>query len=306
MMNFIKKWYTYQKERFPVLTYGIYILAIVFAVFCFNNYLAPATYEKILKEIRSVGPEQYTINYYKIIPMFIVAFLQFLMIRIIDEFKDYEEDCKYRPYRPVPRGLITLKELKVLFVICGILQLIITFLVNTKGLILLLAVWLFFAIMSKGFFIKKFLDKHLLIEVFLDELLMPILVLYLSSYVYYIDYSNIWKILAMSYIISWIVEVARKVRCKEDEENGVRTYTAVFGIKKAVLILFVLETLLMIIQTVILGKTYIGIIIGIYIIANLINLLFTIKQNRKFAKLTELSANMYILIVYFSLGLLIL
>ena len=38
------------------------------------------------------------------ITMFVVAFLQFLMVRIIDEFKDYEEDKKYRPYRPVPRG----------------------------------------------------------------------------------------------------------------------------------------------------------------------------------------------------------
>ena len=45
--------------------------------------------------------------------MFIVTFLQFLMVRIVDEFKDYEEDCKYRPYRPVPRGLIKLKELKI-------------------------------------------------------------------------------------------------------------------------------------------------------------------------------------------------
>lgn len=32
------------------------------------------------------------------------------MVRIVDEFKDYEEDCEYRPYRPVPRGLITLKD----------------------------------------------------------------------------------------------------------------------------------------------------------------------------------------------------
>ncbi len=305
-MNFIKKWYTYQKERFPVLTYGIYILAIVISVFCFNNYLAPAKYEEISKLVCSVDPEKYVINYYKIIPMFIVAFLQFLMIRIIDEFKDYEEDCKFRPYRPVPRGLITLRELKILFIICAILQLAITICINPKGIFLLIFVWIFFAIMSKCFFMKKFLDKHLLIEVFLDELLMPILILYLSSYIYYIDYSKIWKLLVMSYIISWIVELARKIRCKEDEEEGVRTYTAVLGIRKAMLLLFILETILMIIQTVILGKTYIVLTIGTYIVANLMNLLFVIKQSRKYAKITELSANVYILISYLSLILLIL
>lgn len=305
-MNFIKKWYTYQKERFPILTYGIYIFAIVFAVFCYNSYLAPKTYESISKLVWSVGPEPYVMNYYKIIPMFIVAFLQFLMVRIIDEFKDYEEDCKYRPYRPVPRGLITLKELKVLFILCVILQLLITLWINLKGTFLLIVVWIFFFIMSKVFFIKKFLDKHILIEVFLDELLLPLLMLYLSRFIYYIDFSNIWKLLFMGYIVSWIVEIARKVRCKEDEETGVRTYTAVFGIKKAMLILFVLETFLMIIQTLILGKAYLGFTIVIYVIVNLINLLFGIKQSKKFAKLTELSANMYILISYLSLGLLIL
>lgn len=305
-MNFIKKWYTYQKERFPILTYGIYIFAIVSAVFCYNSYLGPKTYENISKLVWSVGPEPYVMNYYKIIPMFIVAFLQFLMVRIIDEFKDYEEDCKYRAYRPVPRGLITLKELKVLFIICVILQLLITLWINPKGIFLLIVVWIFFFIMSKGFFIKKFLDKHILIEVFLDELLLPLLMLYLSSFIYYIDYSNIWKLLLMGYIISCIVEVARKVRCKEDEETGVKTYTAVFGIKRAILILFVLETFLMIIQTVILGKAYLGFTIVIYVLVNLINLLFVIKQSKKFAKLTELSANMYIFIVYLSLGVLIL
>lgn len=305
-MNFVKKWYTYQKERFPILIYGIYILAIVIATFCYNSYVAPKTYESMLKLVMSVEPEPYVLNYYKIIPMFIVAFLQFLMVRIIDEFKDYEEDCKYRPYRPVPRGLIKLKELKILFIICVILQLLITLWINPRGIFLLISVWLFFLIMSKGFFIKKFLDKHILIEVVLDELLLPLLILYLSSFIYYVDYSNIWKLLLMGYIISWIVEIARKVRCKEDEETGVKTYTAVFGIKRAMLILCVLETILMIIQIVILGKSYLGLTIGIYVLVNLINLLFAIKQNRKLAKITELSANVYILISYLSLGLLIL
>ena len=325
-MNFFKRWYTYQKERFPVLVYGLYILAIVIAVFCFNTSIKVSRYEEMPKELLSEVGEisisnPYVTDFYKIIPMFIVAFLQFLMVRIVDEFKDYDEDCKYRPYRPVPRGLISLKELKVLFIICAILQLLIT--LNYGSILWLLIMWLFFAIMSKGFFIKKFLDKHILIEVFFDELLLPLLVLYLSSFVpvsifqhlssflnlhsfvYDIDYSSIWKLLLMSYIVSWIVEIARKIRCKEDEENGVKTYTAVFGIKKAVLILFILETLLMIAQTIILGTNYVLFIIITYMMVNLANIDFVKKQGRKEAKITELSANIYSVISYLSLGFLI-
>ncbi len=299
-MNFFKKWYIYQKERFPILIYGTYVLAVTFAVFAFNNFLVKTEFEN------NVLTKTAVIEWKIIIPMFIVAFLQFLMVRIIDEFKDYEEDCKYRAYRPVPRGLITLKELKVLFIICAILQVIITLYVNHgNGLVFLLILWLFFAIMSKGFFIKNFLSEHILCEVFLDELLMPLLVIYLSSFITKVDFKAIIPLLILSYIISWIVEVARKVRCKEDEENGVKTYTAVFGIKKAMLILSVLETILMIIHTVILGQNYIWLIIGSYAVAIIVNIVFSIKQNKKTSKITEIYANMYILICYLSLGLLI-
>jgi 4-hydroxybenzoate polyprenyltransferase len=259
----------------------------------------------------SIYPKLYTTNYFCIIPMFIVAFLQFLMVRIIDEFKDYEEDCKYRSYRPVPRGLITLKELKILFIICLIIQFGITFFWKSGALSpITQIVWLvfllaYFFIMSKGYFIKRFIDKHLLFEVLLDELMMPIMVMYLASFVYDVNIILMIPLLIMSYIISWIVEIARKVRCKEDEEKGVKTYTAVFGIKKAMLILFILETILMIVHTVILGKHYLVLTIILYLICCIINMLFIKKQNRRFAKLTELSANMYIFIVYFSMILLI-
>ena len=192
-MNFFKKWYTYQKERFPIATYGLYIFSIVFGTFCF------ATESK---------------NWIMLIPMFVVALLQFLMVRIVDEFKDFEEDSKYRPYRPVPRGLVSLKELGILGGICAIIQIGLTAILNLKGLIYLSLVWIFFAIMSKSFFIKKLVDKHILLEVTLDEFLMPLLVLYLSTFVTTISVKLI-PFLILSYLGSWIVEDVKKMKKTE-------------------------------------------------------------------------------------------
>ena len=278
-MNFFKKWYTYQKERFPIATYGLYIFSIVFGTFCF------ATESK---------------NWIMLIPMFVVALLQFLMVRIVDEFKDFEEDSKYRPYRPVPRGLVSLKELGILGGICAIIQIGLTAILNLKGLIYLSLVWIFFAIMSKSFFIKKLVDKHILLEVTLDEFLMPLLVLYLSTFVTTISVKLI-PFLILSYLGSWIVEIARKVRCKEDEENGVKTYTAVFGIPKATTIVVVLEALIMMMQYYILGIKYIIPILALYVLINIPNLLFIIKENKKLAKMVGLLANMYLILVYISM-----
>ena len=294
-MKFLKKWYTYQKERFPIVIYGTYMLVVVFASFCVANF-SKLNGNIILNELEWI----------KILPMFLGAFLQFFMIRIVDEFKDYKEDCKYRPYRPVPRGLVSLKELGVIFVICAVIQLIISIIFN--NLVPLLVVWLFFLIMSKGYFIKKFIDKHLLIEVTLDEILMPLLVIYLFGFID-INVINssmiVYLFLIATYIIAWIVEIARKIRCKEDEEKGVRTYTALLGIKKAVVLLWGLETILFIIQLIILGQEYLYIAILLFIFVSIINYLFIKKQNKKIAKYTELTANMYIMIVYLSIGLLL-
>lgn len=297
-MNFFKKWYTYQKERFPVLAFGSYVFAIAFATYCFSN-----------SEFNKVYPLGTSFFDWKIIlTMFVLGLLQFLMVRIIDEFKDYEEDCKYRPYRPVPRGLITLKELKVLFIICAILQIAITAIVNRYALKYLVLLWIVFYLMTKGFFIKKVLDKHILLEVTFDEIMMPILVVFLSKFpngrIFLTN--RYFLFLFMTYVVSWIIEIARKVRCKEDEEEGVRTYTAVFGINKAMLLLNLLQLILTTIQTLILGKERL-LITGIpFAIVLLTNILFAIKQNKILSKLAELFANVHVFLVYFSMILLVL
>ena len=299
-MTFLKKWYTYQKERFPLLTYGLYCFCIVFGTFCFCSYYAKTNYEiAVFNSNFGITAN----NYYLLIPMFIVGFLQFLMVRILDEFKDYEEDCKFRPYRPVPRGLVSLKELRNLFIICAVLQITITVLINPGSLLFLGFVWAFLAIMTSGFFIKDFLDKHILCEVFLDELLLPITVMYISSFIIKIDCTCLWKLEIMTYIISWIIEVARKIRCKEAEEKGVKTYTAVFGILKATMLLWALEIILLIIVHFIISiKSFTVIAL---VIISIFNVLFIIKKNKVLSKCVEYSADIYVMMMLISLVYLI-
>ena len=297
-MNFLKKWYTYQKERFPVAIYSMYIFAIVFATYAFVG--------------SNSGVDHFDVG--KIVLMFIVTILQFFMVRIVDEFKDYEEDCMYRPYRPVPRGLITLKELKYAFIISLAIQIIITFFVCKHAFPFLIALWIVFGLMTKGFFIKKFLDKHILVEVLFDELMLPFILLYITNFVNptvnMISVNYYWAFLLLGYLVSWIVEIARKVRCKEDEEKGVKTYTAVFGIPKATIIMITLEVVLFAVQMFILNSSLDKvkeIIFGtIFTIILLIDVVFMRKKSKTWAKLTELSANIFILIAYLSMGILML
>ena len=86
---------------------------------------------------------------------------------------------------------------------------------------------------------------------------------------------------------------------------GVKTYTSVLGIGKAVFILFIVETLLALLQVNILGKNHLPWIIIVYTVVDVINILFAEKKSKKYAKLVELVANVFIIIIYLSMGLLL-
>ena len=289
--NFFQKWNTYQKERFPVAVFSIYVLCLTWAAFFFN------------KNLNSIFDTSINIGVF--IVMFVVAFVQFLMARIVDEFKDYKEDSKYRPYRPVPRGLIKLSELRILLFICIAIQITLTCVFNINGLKYLALVWLFFLLMTKSYFMKKFIDKHILIEVALDEIMMPLLILFLSSFVG-LTFANVWPLLAMVYIVSWIIEIARKIRCKEDEEKGVRTYTAVLGIPRATILISILELLLLISRILLpsllnTGNDIAKIVLAvIYTLIILANISFVAKKTRKLAKCVEYLGDAFVMITCLS------
>src|SRR6266571_4886269 len=101
------RWWVYQRERFPVLGHGPLIAAFSFSAVCFSALLRR---QSELPPVRTC------------LVAFGTAFLFFLQLRIADEFKDFEEDSRYRPYRAVPRGLVSLRELGVLGVIAAVIQ----------------------------------------------------------------------------------------------------------------------------------------------------------------------------------------
>src|SRR5207248_2175394 len=104
----LARWWTYQRERFPVVAHGILIAAFSSSAVCFSTLLRG----------RTTPPQLLAL-----IVAFGTAFLFFLQLRIADEFKDCEEDSRYRPYRAVPRGLVSLRELAVLGVAAAAVQL---------------------------------------------------------------------------------------------------------------------------------------------------------------------------------------
>ena len=245
-----RRWWIYQKERFPLLAHSPLVLAFSTSAVCFSWMLRANGAAVVHRTFdgdgsRVVGATADGSHAIAIGPSpaaFVVAFLSclvfFLQLRIADEFKDFDEDSRYRPYRPVPRGLVTLRELGVVFAIGSVLQLLLALWLEWRLLVLLLITWTYLAGMSKEFFVAHWLRGRHLLYMVSHMAIMPLIDLYATSAEWMSGAGHpppglFWFLLA-SLFNGMAIEIGRKIRRPEDEEEGVATYSVVWGHERAV------------------------------------------------------------------------
>jgi 4-hydroxybenzoate polyprenyltransferase len=223
--SWLGRWWVYQRERFPLIAHGILILAFSSSAVCFSSLLRG---RPVLPPLRVVAVA------------FGTAFLFFLQLRIADEFKDFEEDSRYRPYRPVPRGLVSLRELGVLGAIAAAIQLCLGLALDPSIVLLLAVAWVYLALMSKEFFVGKWLKRHPVPYLISHMAIIPLVDFYATACDWWPAGRGMppglgWFV-AASYSNGIVVEIGRKIRAPADEETGVNTYSALWGPTTAALI----------------------------------------------------------------------
>jgi 4-hydroxybenzoate polyprenyltransferase len=223
--SFPGRWWTYQRERFPVFAHGVLILAFSSSAVCFSSLLRGD----------AAPPSALTL-----IVAFGTAFLFFLQLRIADEHKDFEEDSRYRPYRAVPRGLVSLRELAALGAIAALIQLLLGLLLAPSLVLLLAVAWAYLALMSKEFFVGEWLKKHPIPYLISHMVIVPIIDFYATACDWWPVQgrppSGLLWFLAASYSNGVVIEIGRKIRAPTDEEVGVNTYSGLWGPRVAVLV----------------------------------------------------------------------
>lgn len=216
------RWWVYQRERFPLLAHG----PLVVAFSC-----CAVSYSMLLRGAAGLP------DWRACLVAFTVSLVFFFHLRVADEFKDAEEDARHRPYRPVPRGLVTLRELAVIGAAGACLQLFLTGWWNTPLLWWLALAWLYFALMSREFWIGEWLRAHPMVYLLSHLFIMPLVDFYAAAcdweHATGVMPAGLWWFVAASYFNGMVLEVGRKLRAPADEERGVPTYTAEWGVPRA-------------------------------------------------------------------------
>jgi 4-hydroxybenzoate polyprenyltransferase len=219
------RWYIYQRERFPVVAHGLLIAAFSSSAVGFSCLLRGT-------QLLPTAAAWFT--------AFATAFLLFLQLRIADEFKDLEEDTRYRPYRPVPRGLVQLGELAIVAVAGGVIQLALAVWLAPRLVIWLLVTWAYLALMTREFFVRDWLRERPITYLWTHMLILPLTDFYATACDWQSTQAQapagLFWFIAVSFFNGITLELGRKIRAPGDEEEGVRTYSHLWGYRQATLV----------------------------------------------------------------------
>lgn len=174
--------------------------------------------------------------------MFLVAFsvtlMLFFQLRVADEHKDFDFDAEHHADRPVPRGLVSLQELRHLAVFCGLMQIILCLSLNAKLLLPLGLAWTYMWLMTREFFVGAWLRKHPVIYMLTHMCILFFTDLFITSCHFLV--SNVEPpvplllFLGTSFFLGTVIELGRKIRCPQDESSGPDTYSRLWGREKAI------------------------------------------------------------------------
>jgi 4-hydroxybenzoate polyprenyltransferase len=293
-----QRWWTYLQERFPPLENGLLVAVFSLSALCHSALLRGASGALT-------------------VPSMVVAFgltlLFFFLLRVADEFKDVEDDRRYRPERPVPRGLVSLRELGAAGAIAATTQLGLAAWVDGTLVLVLLGTWAYFGLMCVEFFVPDWLDRHPAVYVGSHMVVMPGIALLAAG----VDWAAAgvapppalaW-FLGASFFGGLVYEIGRKIRAPAGERTGVTTYSKEWGRARAVsawLAVMVLAAVLAVGAAGGVGRAPIGAaVLGVGLVgAVVVALRFLRRPTPDRAASVEQVSGLWLLVLYGGAGLL--
>jgi 4-hydroxybenzoate polyprenyltransferase len=294
--SLFKRFNIYQKERFPLMGHGILVASFSFSAISYSRICRGAA-----------GFVDWDIFF---IGIFTTVSL-FLLVRIFDEFKDAEDDARYRKNLPVPRGVVKLRELMILGILVAALQIIINLIFLPKMLIIYFIVIGYLLLMGKEFFVAEWLKKHQFWYITSHMLIIPLVDVYASGLDWLLEGVSapigLIFFFAVSFMNGIVLEIGRKIRIPEKEANGVLTYTSMLGTAKAVWLW--LGVLFITLALSIAAANYAGygkmalIILGtIFVVCAIPAFLFLKNNSEKLSKTIEYASAFWTIAMYLTLG----
>lgn len=223
-LSFFRRWHIFIKERFSPIEHIILIIFFFFA----NSFIAAL----------SINQLNWQLTKDQILGFFVILYVFFHM-RVFDEIKDYKNDLKVNPQRPLARGVISVKEAKIVGFFLVFLEILISFFISLEVFVSSILVCVYTLIMYKEFFIGDWLRPRLATYAMAHTIVSSWMALYVFSCVnkmfFWQSPIEFWFFAFSNWMIFNIFEFGRKTYGKEEERELVDSYSKRLGVWRAAL-----------------------------------------------------------------------
>ena len=219
-----RKFYSYQKERFPIAILGLSLL--------------PAALSSAV--IVSANPTLLQVA------LAVIASLAYLLhIRVIDEYRDYSHDNIHHTTRPIQAGIISKEELRYVDFVAVAILVFIAAIAGLPALVVAVIMLIYSYLAGKEFFVGEKIRRRFFIyngANLLQMLLMQVFVY--SVFANPIPLSGLLLAHFFFTTIGTIVfEFVRKLKIPGDDGTGRDTYTWYLGFDNSIVIYLLLVLL---------------------------------------------------------------
>lgn len=226
----LRRFSAWAKQRFP-LEQGVLLLPLYLASLAVGHF---ATGTSV-----AIGVWQ--------VAGFFAFWSFFFVVRVFDEHKDYQIDCKNHPERVLQRGIITLAQLRVAAGIAIVAQIaIVSWICIASDSWTVFWTWAVAFVwslgMAKEFFLHDWLSPRLVPYAISHMLLMPMLAYWAMSIGVATTATGFPTgtlpplFAALTFLGGFTFELSRKLKAPEEERETVDSYSKVWGSKGAAVI----------------------------------------------------------------------
>lgn len=222
--SLLSRLWIYQRERFPLGKTSVLLAVFSAASLSVSAHLSGRSLPPLLTFAGAWA----------------IVLIIFFQLRACDEIKDREDDLRFRPERPIPRGLVTLRLILGMGMAGVPLAMAIAAVLDLALLLPLGLVWLWLALMTVEFFVPDWLKARPFLYLISHMAIMPLIDLFETA-CEWLPHSAappaglIW-FLGLSFANGCVIELGRKVWAPHNERPGVETYSSLLGAPRAALL----------------------------------------------------------------------
>ncbi len=213
----------YLNDRFPLQQYIPLALLMFTSIFAYCGVLDRTGASFTFNEI-SIGG-------------FFIVVLTFFLLRLFDELKDWKDDIENFPERPISKGIISIKTIRIISILTIVTTVLIDyfFLNGIKFDFIYLILWAW--LMRVEFYCSSFLRKHIFVYLVTHHFVMSLADFFIIR-IYCVSRNK--SLIPMYFLIiliftcfTLILELSRKIWSTKYEIKNYMTYSKAIGLDNA-------------------------------------------------------------------------